>query len=105
MAVLTALAAVVGGVATWRKGGNGMVGLGFFSAMRDGTPVARLLENQPPSNWVVLGETAGPDAGDRQSVSSVWAEVQAGPVSAPVVWSSLAAPLCLIASTVVVQVP
>ena len=86
-------------------GGNGMVGLGFFSAMRDGTPAARLLENQPPSGWVVLGETAGPDAGDRQSVASVWAEVQPGPVSAPVVWSSLAAPLCLIASTVVVQAP
>lgn len=86
-------------------GGNGMVGLGFFSAMRDNTPVARLLENQPPSDWVVLGETAGPDAGDRQSVASVWAEVQPGPVSAPVVWSSLASPMCLIASTVVVQRP
>ena len=90
---------------TVNAGSNGMVGLGFFSAMRDNTPVARLLESQPPSDWVVLGETAGPDAGDRQSVVSVWAEVQAGPVSAPVVWSSLAAPLCLIASTVVVQVP
>lgn len=83
---------------------GGMVGIGSFSAMRDSAPVARLLETQPPSDWVVLGETAGPDAGDRESVVSVWAEVQAGPVSAPVVWSSLAVPMCLIASTVVVSV-